>query len=178
LGTRLPGCFDSFELTVRAILGQQITVKAARTLAARLVNTYGMPIETGIDGLTHIFPLPEDFTAIGNDISSQFGVLGIISTRAKTILALANTFIDETVDFSLCATPEVEIEKLVEISGVGKWTASYIAMRTMGWSDAFLETDVAIKKALAPLTAKEMLVLSEKWRPFRSYATINLWNSL
>jgi 3-methyladenine DNA glycosylase/8-oxoguanine DNA glycosylase len=178
LGTRLPGCFDPFELTVRAVLGQQITVKAARTLASRLASAYGTPIETGIDGLTHTFPMPEDIAALSDEISSHLGSLGIISARAKTISTLANTFIDETIDFGLCADPETEIEKLVKFPGIGSWTAKYIAMRTMGWSDAFLETDVAIKKALAPQTEKEMLALSEHWRPFRSYATINLWNSL
>lgn len=81
-------------------------------------------------------------------------------------------------DFALCAQPESEIQKLLAIPGVGNWTAQYIAMRTMEWTDAFLETDTGIKKALAPFSEKERLRLPEAWRPWRSYATVNLWNAL
>ncbi|WNY28794.1 putative bifunctional transcriptional activator/DNA repair enzyme AlkA [Methanimicrococcus stummii] len=178
LGTRLPGCFDSFETAVRAILGQQITVKAARTLAGRLAETYGTPIQTGIEELTHTFPAPEDILALSDSITEHLGVLGIISARSKTILALAQTFADGTVNFDFCAQPEIEMKKLLKIQGIGPWTAQYIAMRTMGWPDAFLETDAGIKKALAPRTEKEMTELALDWKPWRSYATINLWNSL
>ena len=178
LGTRLPGCFNSFELTVRAVLGQQITVKAARTLAARFVKAFGTPVQTEIDGLTHTFPQPADIIDLNGEISSHLGPLGIISARAKTILELAHTFISGDIKFDLCAQPEAEIKKLMNISGIGNWTAQYIAMRTMGWPDAFLETDAGIKKALPTFSSKEMLTTAEAWRPWRSYATINLWNSL
>lgn len=178
LGTRLPGCFDAFEMAVRAILGQQITVKAARTLAARLVESYGKPVNTGVAGLTHVFPLASDIAELPEPISNELGPLGIIATRANTILALAKAFVGDEIKFDVCAQPEVEMKKLLAIAGIGNWTAQYIAMRTMGWTDAFLETDVGVKKALAPYTAKEMLSMAGKWRPWRSYATINLWNSL
>lgn len=178
LGTRLPGCFDAFEMAVRAVLGQQITIKAASTLAARLVKSYGMPVETGVAGLTHTFPKPADIIALKGDISNHLGSLGITSARAKTILALAHLFVSGDINLECCAQPEIETRKLMDIPGIGKWTAGYIAMRTMSWPDVFLETDAGIKKALAPYTAKEMLAVAEAWRPWRSYATINLWNSL
>ena len=177
-GTRMPGCFDPFELAVRAVLGQQITVKAASTLAARIVETYGTPIETGIIGLTHTFPRPEDITSLNGEISDHLGALGIISTRSKTILEIARLFSEKNINLDHCQSPETEMKKLMNISGIGIWTAKYVAMRTMGWTDAFLETDAAIKKALAPLTQKEMVELSKNWQPWRSYATISLWNSL
>lgn len=177
-GTRLPGCFDPFEMSVRAILGQQITVKAASTLAGSIVNKFGMPVETGIDGLTHTFPSPDSILALEGPIEEHLGQLGVIASRSRTILALANAFAHMEVDFGICSDPEAEIRKLMSIKGIGSWTAQYIAMRTMSWPDAFLETDVGIKKALAGYTAKELLQTAEQWRPWRSYATINLWNSL
>ena len=177
LGRRLPGCFDAFEMSVRAVLGQQITVKAASTLATRLVNAYGLQIETDIDGLDKVFPTPEKILSLAGPISNHLGPLGIIATRAKTILELAQTFHSGSIDFSGSGNPELEIRKLLAISGIGNWTAQYIAMRTMGWTDAFLETDVGVKKALSPRSPKEMLFLSEAWRPWRSYAVINLWHS-
>ena len=177
LGRRLPGCFNAFEMSVRAVLGQQITVKAASTLATRFVNTYGLQIETDIEGLDIVFPTPEKILSLGGLISDHLGPLGIIATRAKTILELAQTFHSGSIDFSVSANPELEIRKLLAISGIGNWTAQYIAMRTMGWTDAFLETDVGVKKALHPRSPKEMLLLSEAWRPWRSYAVINLWYS-
>ena len=178
LGTRLPGCFDAFEMAVRAVLGQQITVKAAGTLATRLVAAYGTPVQTDIMGLTHSFPTPKDIIALEEPIENNFGALGIIASRAKAIYKLAQELEKGEVDLGQGARPETEMKKLIAIPGIGGWTAGYIAMRTMGWTDAFLETDAAIKKALAPRTGKEMLALSEAWRPWRSYATINLWSSL
>jgi len=178
LGTRVPGCFDAFEMAVRAVLGQQITVKAASTLAARIVNSYGTPIQTGIEGLTHVFPTPEKVAAMGENITDNFGVLGVISTRSNTIYKLAQAFIQGEIVFSLCAQPEEEMKKLMKIKGVGSWTAQYIAMRSMEWPDSFLEKDAGVKKALQPYTSSEILEMSEAWRPWRSYATVNLWNTL
>ena len=177
-GTRLPGSFDSFEMAVRAVLGQQITVKGARTLAARLAETYGTPVQTGIEGLTHTFPFPEDIIALDGPISNHLGPLGITGARANTILELAQALVQSKIEFNFFAQPEIEVQKLMAISGIGPWTAQYIAMRAMGWPDAFPHTDYGIKKALAPRTPKEILDLAEAWRPWRSYATINLWNCL
>jgi AraC family transcriptional regulator of adaptative response / DNA-3-methyladenine glycosylase II len=178
LGTRLPGCFNAFEMATRAVLGQQITVKAATTLAARLVSTYGMPIQTGIEELTHIFPSPEDILAMEEGIENHLGALGIIASRSKTICALARALVYGEIDFEFCAEPEEEIKKLMAIRGIGSWTAQYIAMRTMGWPDAFLETDAGVKAALPLYSSKELLEMAQAWRPWRSYATVNLWNSL
>ena len=178
LGTRVPGCFDDFEMTVRVVLGQQITVKAASTLTARIVKYFGIPVQTGVVGLTHIFPSPESILAMGEDIENNFGALGVTSARSNTILELARVFVRSEINFDLCAEPEEEIKKLKMIKGIGSWTAQYIAMRSMEWPDAFLETDAGVKKALQPYTSKELLKIAEAWRPYRSYATANLWNTL
>lgn len=178
LGTRLPGCFDSFEMAVRAILGQQITAKAARTLATRFTQTYGTPVETGVEGLTHVFPSPDTIVTLEGDIADHLGPLGITGVRSKTILELARALMQGHINFNYCAQPELEMKKLMSIPGIGTWTTDYIAMRAMGWPDAFPHTDYGVKKALAPRTSKEIMALAGAWRPWRSYATINLWNSL
>ena len=177
-GTRLPGCFNAFEMAVRAVLGQQITVKAAGTLASRLADAYGTPVDTGMDGLTRAFPSPEALVALNGRISDHLGPLGITGARANTILDLAKAFMREEIDFSVFAQPEQEMEKLLAIRGIGSWTAQYITMRAIGWPDAFPHTDYGVKKALAPHTKNEIVAMAEAWRPWRSYATVNLWNSL
>jgi AraC family transcriptional regulator of adaptative response / DNA-3-methyladenine glycosylase II len=177
-GTRLPGCFEPFEMIVRAVLGQQITVKAANTLAGRLVETYGTPLETDVAGLNHTFPSAQDIAALPGDIANHLGPLGITRTRADTIFILAQKIVNGELDLTFCVQPEAEIKKLMSISGIGAWTAQYIAMRAMGWPDAFPHTDHGVKKALAPRSEDEILQTAEAWRPWRSYATINLWNSL
>lgn len=139
-GIRIPGCFDSFEMSVEAVLGQQITVKAATTLAGRLAERYVKPVETGIYGLSLVFPMPQDILTLGDSIEEHLGPLGIIAARARTIRALAET----------------TVEKLIQLPGIGPWTAQYIAMRTLGWTDAFPDTDLGLKKALAPRSRKEI----------------------
>ncbi len=178
MGMRLPSSFNPFEMVVRAVLGQQITVKAARTLAGRFVNSFGKPVETEIPQLTHTFPLPEEISALEGLIENHLGPLGIMARRARAIDGLATLFVQGEIDFYQCDEPQEAIDKLLNIPGIGNWTANYIAMRTMGCSDIFLETDVGIKKALEPYTPNELLQLAEQWRPWRSYATVALWNSL
>jgi len=179
-GTRLPGCFDPFEMAVRAVLGQQVTIKAAGTLAARLVEAHGLPVQTGVEGLTQAFPPPEAIVALGRRgrIEDSLGPLGIIASRARAILELARMFSRGDLRLDQATEPEAEVAKLLTIPGIGPWTAKYIVMRAMGWPDAFLETDHGVRKALAPRTAREIAALAEAWRPWRSYAMINLWNSL
>lgn len=177
-GIRVPGSFDAFEMATRAVLGQQITVKAAGTLARRIVEKFGTPIDTGIPGLTHLFPTPEEILDLGEDIEEQLGRLGVVAARSRTIAALAYVSHSGEICLSPSARPEKEIKKLMEIRGIGDWTAQYIAMRTMEWHDAFLQTDAGIKKAMAPLSSKEMVEIAQDWRPWRSYATLSLWNSL
>jgi len=178
LGTRVPGCFNGFEMAARAVLGQQISVKAAGTLASRIVDAYGTPIQTGIEGLTHIFPTPEDIAALNGSIENSFGELGVIGARSRTICELAQAVARKDIDLDPSAQPEEEMSHLMAIRGIGSWTAQYIAMRTMKWQDAFLETDAGVKKALQPYASKELLKMAEAWRPWRSYAVFNLWNSL
>lgn len=177
-GTRVPGCFDSFEIAVRTVLGQQITVKAAKTLAARLVAVYGNPIQTGIEGLTHLFPSPEDVVALGENIEESFGTLGVIAARSRTIFRLAEALVDGELSLEPSAELENEMKKLLNIQGIGPWSAQYMAMRTMEWPDAFLDTDAGVRKALGSRSSKEMQEMAEAWRPWRSYATVNLWNTL
>jgi len=177
-GTRLPGCFDSFEMAARAVLGQQITVKAATTLAGRLAAAFGASIRTGIDGLTRAFPTVENIIALKGPIADRLGPLGITGARAKAILELASALATGSLRLDYSGRPEAEMEKLMGIPGIGAWTAQYIAMRAMGWPDAFLDSDYGVRKALAPRGPKEVAALAEAWRPWRSYATVNLWNSL
>lgn len=176
-GVRVPGCFDPFETAVRAVLGQQISVKAANVLAGRIAKKYGEPLETGVAGLTHAFPTAADVLALGNGIEEAWGALGVTTSRSRCILALAAALESGAVTLGGSADPQREIEKLMRISGIGRWTANVIAMRTMGWPDAFFETDAALRRALPSFTVRELAQVAEEWRPWRSYAAMNLWNS-
>lgn len=174
-GRRVPGCFDGFETAVRAILGQQITVKAASTLAGRMAAALGTPVSTGIDGLNVAFPTAEEIAALGGSVADRLGALGVIAARSAGIRALAEAVCSGAIHLDLSADPTVEMKKLQAIRGIGSWTARYIAMRTMGWPDAFLDTDAGVKRALPGRSARELTALAESWRPWRSYAVVNLW---
>jgi len=174
-GTRLPGCMDPFEVAVWAILGQQATINTTRTLAERFAATFGSPLATGIGGLTHVFPSPADILTLQGPIAEHLGPLGITASRARVIQALAEAFVSGHLDFSLCAQSELEIQKLLSIKGIKTWAAHYIALRALGWPDTFPHTDCSVKKALSSLTEKDILQMTEAWRPWRSYAIINLW---
>ncbi len=152
-GIRLPGCFDPFEMATRAILGQQITVKAARTLTLRLVDAFGVKIETPYAELYRSFPLPERICSLGTPIEDQLGPLGITGARARSIMALAHALESNSITLSPHADPGVEMQKLLKIPGFGPWTVNYIAMRALGWPDAFLDTDCGVKKALSGMPA-------------------------
>lgn len=177
-GIRLPGSFDAFEMAVRAVLGQQITVKVASTLAGRIAKTFGTPIKTGIEGLTHLFPSPRDILALNGQPENHLGPLGVISSRARTIYEIASALSRNEICLNSCALPEEQIIELMKIRGVGSWTARYIAMRALGWTDAFPETDAGIKKAFPDLTPRELAAMAERWSPWRSYAAVCIWNSL
>lgn len=176
-GVRLPGCFEPFETMCRAVIGQQITVNAANRIAGRIVETYGIPVETGIDGLTNSFPTPEEMLSI-EDIEASLGVLGVIKTRSRVIECLAKLMVDNKVGPSCPDDAQEQIKTLLAVKGIGPWTANYIAMRALGYTDAFLESDSGIAHALPDFSPKERLALAEQWRPWRSYANIALWNSL
>lgn len=176
-GRRLPGCFEPFETAVRAILGQQVTVKAAGTLAGRLAAALGTTLETGVEGLTCTFPTAADMAALGEGIRDRLGALGITAARSACIRSLAEAMERGWIRLDQSAEAEQEIQKLQTLRGIGGWTAQYIAMRTMGWPDAFLETDAGVRRALPGRSARELLALAEQWRPWRSYAVVNLWHS-
>ncbi len=176
-GTRVPGAYDVFEMCVRAILGQQITVKAARTLASRLATSFGEPVETGMEGLTCAFPHIRSILDLGDAVSDTLGPLGVMGQRSRTIFALAELIGEGGLEPGRPKEAESMIEALIKVKGVGPWTAQYLAMRALKWPDAFPATDYGVKKVLEPRTQKEIKILSDTWRPWRAYATINIWNT-
>lgn len=176
-GTRLPGCFEGFETICRAILGQQISVANANRLAAKIVAAHGVPVETGVEGLTHAFPTPSEMLAL-DDIEEALGILGVIRTRSRGIRAIAQMIEDGGLSLDSCAPVDEQLQRLLSVKGIGPWTANYIAMRVYSYPDAFLETDAGIRHALAGLEADERLASVESARPWRSYANISLWNHL
>ncbi len=176
-GTRVPGCFDPFETAVRAILGQQVTVAFANTLAARIAQRFGTVVGSDRSGLTHGFPTARDILAIPS-VEDAFGELGVIRSRSRVIALIARGVDSGELDLSAGAVVANQIERLLSYKGIGPWTANYMAMRIFGHPDIFLEGDAGIKHALPGLDAKERLALAERWRPWRSYANLCLWNSL
>lgn len=178
-GLRVPGALDGFELAVRAVLGQQITVAAARTLAQRLVNTLGEPLDTPWPALNRLFPTP---AVLAQASGESLGALGIVRQRQAAIVALARAVADQRVQLHGGADVPATLAALMELPGIGDWTAQYIAMRALRWPDAFPAADVALHKALgvqdAKSPAREALAASDAWKPWRSYAVIRAWSSL
>lgn len=174
-GLRVAGAFNGFEIAVRAILGQQISVKSATTLAGRYVAAFGEAIETPIEGLTHLSPKPERVAAAE---LGEFTSLGIIAARARSIQTLAQTVADGKLKLEPSVNVEQTIQQLKELPGIGEWTAQYIAMRALSWPDAFPHTDLGVYKALGTNKPKQVLEIAEAWRPWRAYAVMHLWKSL
>jgi AraC family transcriptional regulator of adaptative response / DNA-3-methyladenine glycosylase II len=176
-GLRAPGAWDGFELAVRAVLGQQITVSAARGLAAKLVEAYGEPIDdpaAAALGLTRIFPSPERLA--GQDIAA----LGMPRARGAALEALARTVAAEPAIFTPRADLESAIAALKALPGVGEWTAQYIALRELREPDAFPQADIGLLRAMADETGARptpdrLLARAEGWRPWRAYAAQHLW---
>jgi AraC family transcriptional regulator of adaptative response / DNA-3-methyladenine glycosylase II len=174
-GLRVPGAFNAFELGVRAILGQQITVKAATTIAGRFVAAFGDPIQTPFPELNRLSPSSARVArATIDDLAKQ----GILSARCKSILAVARAEISNSLSLENGShqSPKITIQRLSELPGIGPWTAHYIAMRALRWPDAFPKEDIAIRNKLGGVTAKQADALSQPWRPWRSYAVLHLWN--
>jgi AraC family transcriptional regulator of adaptative response / DNA-3-methyladenine glycosylase II len=177
-GLRVPGAWDGFELAVRAIFGQQITVPAATRLLGKLVLAHGMMLPEemrSLDGLTHIFPPPA--LLAGADLR-----LGMPRPRAEAVGSLAKALVADPAIFSPGASLEAAITKLRALPGIGEWTAQYIAMRELREPDAFPAADVGLMRALAMPggrrpTPSEVLALAERWRPWRAYAALYLWAS-
>jgi len=176
-GLRAPGAWDGFELAVRAILGQQITVSAARNLAAKLVAAYGEPIDDPAAqslGLSCIFPTPQRL--VGADIAA----LGMPRSRGAALEALARTVAADPTIFTPRADLESAIAALSALPGVGEWTAQYIALRELREPDAFPQADIGLMRAMADEagvrpTAQQLLARSQQWRPWRAYAAQHLW---
>jgi AraC family transcriptional regulator, regulatory protein of adaptative response / DNA-3-methyladenine glycosylase II len=171
-GLRVPGAFDGFELAVRAILGQQVSVKAATTLAGRFATAFGDPIETPYAGLTRSSPTADRIAAAQ---AEEIASLGIVPARARSIIALAQEVVTGRLTLDAGANPNETIDQLVALPGIGPWTAQYIAMRALRWPDAFPKEDVALRNRLGGVSAARAEALSEAWRPWRSYATLHLW---
>lgn len=173
-GMRVPGAFNGFEMGVRAILGQQVTVKAATTLSGRFVAAFGEPIVTPFAELTRLTPAP---TKVAKSNVDKLARLGIISARCKSILALAQAQVSGTLslDSGTHHSPEATIERLTALPGIGQWTAHYIAMRALRWPDAFPKEDIAVRNNLGGVTAKQAEAMSQAWRPWRSYAMLHIW---
>jgi AraC family transcriptional regulator of adaptative response / DNA-3-methyladenine glycosylase II len=168
-GLRVPGCWNGFELAVRAILGQQITVKGATALAGRIVQTFGQPFAAA-NNLTHLFPLPEVLA------DAKLASVGMPGARAETIRALARAVCEGQISFDGVTDSDAFLTRLCEIPGIGKWTAQYVAMRALGEPDAFPSGDVGLLRALDLENSGELERRAEAWRPWRAYAAMYLWN--
>jgi AraC family transcriptional regulator of adaptative response / DNA-3-methyladenine glycosylase II len=155
-GLRVPGTVDGFELAVRAVLGQQITVAAARTLGTRLVQALGEPIATPVAGLDQ---------------------LGIVRQRQAALIALAQQVLEGRLALHAGADVPATLAALQQLPGIGDWTAQYIAMRALRWPDAFPAGDIALQKALGVSSARAAAEASQPWRPWRSYAVLRAWHS-
>jgi AraC family transcriptional regulator of adaptative response / DNA-3-methyladenine glycosylase II len=173
-GLRVPGAFDGFEMAVRAILGQQITVKGATTLGGRFAEAFGEPVATPYAGLDRLSPTPQRVAAAS---VGEIAALGIVRARARTIVGLAGEVAEGRLALEPGARPGETIERLVALPGVGPWTAHYIAMRALRWPDAFPKEDVVLRRRLGGVTPAGAEEMSEPWRPWRAYATLHLWRS-
>lgn len=178
-GLRVPGAVDPFELAVRAVLGQQVSVKAATTLAGRFVRAFATPLDPGdaaTDGrptsLTHLFPTPESVAALD---PASIAALGIVGARAGCIVALAKAFAAGQVTLAPGDDASEQVRALTALPGIGPWTAQYVAMRAMHLPDAFPKEDLVVRKALGGVSAAAAAARAEAWRPWRSYATLHLW---
>lgn len=173
-GLRVPGAWDPFELAVRAVLGQQVTVKAARTLGSRLVASWGRKVDLGEEKLTCLFP---DAEALAE---ANLTTIGLTRARAETLQRLSGAVASGALE--LTASPEKVRQQLLDIKGIGKWTVGYFAMRAQKDPDAFPSGDVALVNAARACglaeTAKELDHVAEAWRPWRAYAALHLWKTL
>jgi len=173
-GLRVPGAFDGFELAVRAILGQRVSVRAATTLAGRLAARFGEQFDTPVPGLDRLFPSPARLVIARE---SELTSLGISGARAATIRALAQAVIERRIGLVPCSDPEAAGRKLEEFPGIGDWTAQYISMRALRWPDAFPAGDLGLKKAWGDSSARRLREVAEAWRPWRAYAAMYLWEN-
>lgn len=175
-GLRVPGAWDGFELAMRAVLGQQITVAAAIRLAGKLVAAHGKPLAQPDGALTHVFPEPDVVAA------AELASLGMPRSRAATLSAVAAAAVADPHLFDAAVDLEDAVRRLRTIRGVGEWTAQYIALRQLREPDAFPHADIGLIRALEKLesrayTPAQLLTRSEAWRPWRAYAAQHLWTA-
>jgi AraC family transcriptional regulator of adaptative response / DNA-3-methyladenine glycosylase II len=176
-GLRVPGAWDGFELAVRALLGQQITVRAAVALAGHLVSTCGAPLALDggqVEGLTHVFPTPERLAKL------QPEALSMPRARAAALVSLSRAVAADRHLFAIGRSLDEVVDRLRALEGIGEWTAHYIAMRELREPDAFPSGDLGLRRALAGPdgrrpTGAEVLARAERWRPWRAYAAQHLW---
>ena len=161
------------------MLGQQITVAAARTLAQRLVERFGEPVETPFPELSRLFPEAAVLAQAGGD---ALGQLGIVRQRQAAIVAIAQAVAGKQLQLHGGADVQSTLQQLQQLPGIGDWTAQYIAMRALRWPDAFPSGDVALQKALgvqaSPHPARAALAASQAWKPWRSYAVVRAWHAM
>lgn len=178
-GVRVPGAVDGFELACRAVLGQQVTVAGARTLAARMVAAYGKPLVAASGSLTHLFPTAESIAASSPE---ELGTLGLTRARAATLHALGVEVATGRLELDRGADRVATARALGAIPGIGPWTVGYVAMRALGDPDAMPAADLGLRKASAalggPESAKDLAARAAAWRPWRSYGAMHLWTSL
>ena len=167
-GLRVPGAWDPFELAVRAVLGQQVTVRGATTLAGRLVRAFGTALRGAEDGLSHLFPAAAALRDA--DVAS----IGVPRARAATIRALATAVARGGLALDVSPGLDDTVARLIAVPGIGPWTAQYVAMRALGERDAFPATDLGLRRALRGRTR----YAARDWRPWRAYAALHLWTSL
>jgi AraC family transcriptional regulator of adaptative response / DNA-3-methyladenine glycosylase II len=174
-GLRVPGAFDGFELLARAILGQQVSVAAATTFAARLGERFGEALETPVAGLTRLTPSAARIASARVD---ALAAVGLTRARAESLRAAARACADGALDLAPGADPDAVREALLALPGVGPWTAEYVLMRAVAWPDAFPHGDLGLRRALGESDASAVLARAEAWRPWRAYGALQLWTSL
>ncbi|MCC3733762.1 DNA-3-methyladenine glycosylase 2 [Rouxiella badensis] len=173
-GLRLPGCIDSFELAVHAILGQLVSVKMAATFCTRLARLCGETVDTPYEALTHLFPTPARVAALEVD---ALRALGVQAKRAACLINLAKSIENGELPLYGITDARQGMKQLLAMPGIGGWTASYIAMRAWGERDLFLHSDYLIKQRFPNMTPGTINRYAEIWKPWRSYATLLIWNS-
>jgi len=175
-GVRVPGAWNPFEITIRAILGQQVSVRAATTLSGRLVKRYGEPLTNGVDGCLSLFPSPRVLA------EADLATIGLPRARAETIRRIASAVGGGVLSFDALTGLEDAVERLTAVRGIGPWTAQYVAMRALGEPDAFPASDLGLLAAASGkanrIRPAELLRRAERWRPWRAYAAVLLWQSL
>jgi AraC family transcriptional regulator of adaptative response / DNA-3-methyladenine glycosylase II len=173
-GPRVPGTFDGFECGIRAILGQQISVRAATTLAGRIARRFGQAISTPHEALAIAFPSAGSMAAAS---VANLQTLGLTARRAETVKRFATAVADGEIRLDPGADPDRVRAALLELPGIGDWTVEYLLLRAIGWPDAFPAGDLGLLKA-SGLSAAELRARADRWRPWRGYAAVLLWQSL